>query len=141
MARFLHAAGAEVDVLEMGSEPSGADAAAARRALLAHDVEPRKLRADTLQDALAGCDLVVDALLGSGLDRPLHGALQGIVEQVTASSLPVVAVDVPTGVSADTPTPPGPHLRADVTVQLAGAKRASAFYPARSAFGEAPVAD
>ncbi len=140
-ARFLRGAGCDVEVLEMAPEPSGEDAAAARRALVAHGVAAAPLDAQRLAAALERCEVVVDALLGSGLDRPLHGPLQGWVEQVTASALPVVAVDVPTGVSADATMPPGPHLNAALTVQLAGAKRASAFYPARSAFGDTVVVD
>ncbi len=140
-ARFLRASGRTVTVLEMTSRPAGDDAAAARRALLAHGGAPEPLDDDRLAAALERCDVVIDALLGSGLDRPLHGDLQAWVERVTASGVPVLAVDVPTGVSADAPTPPGTHLRAAATVQLAGAKLASAFYPARSAFGDAVVAD
>jgi NAD(P)H-hydrate epimerase len=140
-ARFLLASGVSVDVLEMTSEPSGDDAAGARRAFLAHGGLPAALDGDGLDAALERCDVVLDALLGSGLDRPLHGALQRFVERVAASGRPVVAVDVPTGVSADAATPPGAHLPAELTVQLAGPKRASAFYPARSAFGRSVVAD
>ncbi|MEJ2666245.1 MAG: NAD(P)H-hydrate dehydratase [Deinococcales bacterium] len=140
-ARFLAAAGVRVTVLELSAEPSTNDAATARRALTAHGLAPAPLDAAQLAEALTRADLVVDALLGSGLDRALHGALVEVVERVSRSGLPVVAVDVPTGVSADASSPPGPHLPADLTVQLAGAKRASAFYPARAAFGASLVAD
>jgi len=140
-ARFLQGSGCAVEVLEMAPDPAGEDAAAARRALLAHGGAPAPLDDHRLAAALERCDVVVDALLGSGLDRPLRGALKAWVERVTASELPVVAVDVPSGVSADAPTPPGTHVRAALTVQLAGAKRASAFYPARSAFGDVLVVD
>ncbi|HKI58822.1 MAG TPA: NAD(P)H-hydrate dehydratase [Trueperaceae bacterium] len=140
-ARFLAAAGVDVRVLEMSDEPSSGDAAVARRALGAHGLAPAPLEEAPLEAALERCDVVVDALLGSGLDRPLHGMLVRVVEKVTESGLPVVAVDVPTGVSADRTRPPGPHVRAALTVQLAGAKVASAFYPARAAFGATVIAD
>ncbi len=140
-ARFLAAHGASVTVLELSAEPSGEDAATARRALLAHGLSPAPLEPETLSEALVHAEVVVDALLGSGLDRALHGALAELVERVKASGLPVVAVDVPTGISADATVPPGPFLPATVTVQLAGAKLASAFQPARAAFGESRVAD
>jgi len=140
-ARYLAATGMRVTVLEMADEPSGSDAAVARRALAAHGVMPEPLQEDALDAALERADVVVDALLGSGLDRPLHGALVTTVARLAQSGLPVVAVDVPSGVSADLTAPPGPHVRAALTVQLAGAKLASAFYPARAAFGGALVAD
>lgn len=140
-ARFLRMAGLGVEVLELASEPSGNDARMARQALLAHGIRPAALDEAALQAALRGSDVVVDALLGSGLDRALQGWLERAVELITASARPVVAVDVPTGVSSDAPTPPGAHLQATLTVQLAGPKLASAFYPARHAFGESRVAD
>lgn len=140
-ARFLAGAGVAVEVLELSAEPAGRDAAGARRALLAHGVTPAALEPPALAAALQRADLVVDALLGSGLDRPVRGDLAAVFARVTASGLPVLAVDVPSGVSADSPEIPGAYLSATVTVQLAGAKLASAFYPARTAFGAAPVAD
>lgn len=140
-ARFLAAANVSVEVLELASEPSGADAATARLALTAHGIEPLELAEEAVAAALVHADVVIDALFGSGLDRPLRGALEGVVARIAASDLPVVAVDVPSGVSADAPTPPGAHVVADLTVQLAGAKLASAFYPARAAFGTTLVAD
>lgn len=134
-ARFLAGAGIDVRVLEMSDEPSGEEAAVARKALTAHGLAPARLDDGALDTALVGADVVVDALLGSGLDRPLRGALVDVVERVNRNGLPVVSVDVPTGISTDRTAPPGPHIRATLTVQLAGAKLASAFYPARAAFG------
>ena len=46
-------------------------------------------------------DLIVDALFGAGLSRPLEGACRVVVEAINARELPVVAVDVPSGVSGD----------------------------------------
>ncbi len=101
------------------------DAAQARKALEAHGVAVRPLEALDLE----GAEVVVDALVGTGLSRPLAGVYAEVAARVNASGLPVVAVDLPSGV------PFTPHVRADVTVALAGLKREHLFYPARAACG------
>ncbi len=130
-----------VTVLEASGRPGSPAAAGARDELLEKGVRPSRLEPDAVRSWLeqVGADegVVVDALLGSGLGRPLEGALEEVVRVVNAGAVPVVAIDVPTGVDADRATAPGEHVRADVTVQLAGAKVASAFHPARSAFSGA----
>ncbi len=140
-ARFLRGRGLPVVVLELAPEPHGDDARSARAALRAHGVMPAPLEPQRLASELQRCDVVVDALLGSGLDRPLEGALAEHVRRVNDSGVRVVAVDVPTGVASDAPVPPGPYLQAALTVQLAGPKLAAAFEPARGAFGGWRVAD
>jgi NAD(P)H-hydrate epimerase len=66
--------------------------------------------------------LVVDALLGTGLARPLEGEWLRAVEAVNASGRPVIALDVPSGLDADTGRPRGAAVRADVTVTFIGRK-------------------
>ncbi len=130
-----------VTVLEVRSEPSTPEARSAREALVAQGLTPAALTREAVRSWLEGADpgstVVVDALLGSGLTRPLEGEVAAVVAEVNAADVPVLAVDVPTGVVAGRAVPPGDHVRADVTVQLAGAKVASAFHPARAAFSGA----
>ncbi len=140
-ARFLAAAGVAPTVLELGATPSGEDARTARAALRAHGIEPSALNAEAVRAALASADVVVDALLGSGLDRPLGGRTLEVAQEVNAAGVPVVAVDVPSGVDADVARPPGTVLRARLTVQLAGGKLAGALHPSRALFGRSVVAD
>lgn len=139
-ARDLARTGRSLRVAAWRAPPAG------EAALAAHDAwRPfggvEALTPEALPDLLNGADLVIDALLGSGLGRPLEGGLARVVDELTAAALPVVAVDVPTGVDADRAHPPGPHLRAARTVQLGGAKRACMVHPARAAFGTWTVAD
>ncbi|MFU8830914.1 MAG: NAD(P)H-hydrate dehydratase [Wenzhouxiangella sp.] len=68
-------------------------------------------------------DVVVDALLGTGLDRPAEGDYARLIEQINSSGHPVIAVDVPSGLNADTGIPTGPCVRADTTVTFVGQKR------------------
>ncbi|HEX7004176.1 MAG TPA: NAD(P)H-hydrate dehydratase [Trueperaceae bacterium] len=138
-ARYLLEAGAGVELLELPGERRG-DAQEARDSL-AGKLSPTELDAGSLGAALERSDLVIDALFGSGLSRPLAGDVARLVDLVNRSGLPLLAVDIPSGVSSDSPHPPGSHIRANRTVQLAGAKLSSAFEPARSAYGEMELAD
>lgn len=72
-----------------------------------------------------GSGVVVDALLGSGLDRPLKGALRQVVAAIQNWSLPVVAVDMPTGLAGDwqEDLPQWPVLSADLTLTFGHPKR------------------
>lgn len=68
-------------------------------------------------------DLLVDALLGTGLDRAPAGDYGAAVDWINASGVPVVAVDIPSGLSADTGCVLGKAVRADLTVTFIGRKR------------------
>src|SRR5690606_28475547 len=137
-ASHLLERGLGVEVLEMSSTPATDVAVRARASWLATGQEPLPLTSDGLGTRLQGIRpataVIVDALFGCGLTGPLAGEVAAVAALVNDSAIPVLAVDVPSGVSADTPLLPGPHIEAHATVQLAGAKVASAFYPARAAF-------
>ncbi len=75
------------------------------------------------QVGLSGCELVVDALLGTGLQRAPGGALADLIVRLNASRLPTLALDVPTGLDSDTGHTPGVCVRADLTVTFIGLKR------------------
>ncbi len=64
----------------------------------------------------------VDALLGTGLDRPVSGRFADAVAAINAGSGPVLAVDVPSGLNADTGAVMGTAVRADVTATFVGMK-------------------
>ncbi|MCV6824062.1 MULTISPECIES: NAD(P)H-hydrate dehydratase [Halocynthiibacter] len=125
IARLLHHAGWGVRVLSLGdtkSLPADAKLNAQRWSALDQDsAATAPLNAETLADALGeGCDLVVDALFGSGLNRPVSGLayIEGSISALEARPI-VVAVDVPSGLSSDTGTclgEPVAPLRADLTV-------------------------
>ena len=140
VARHLHLAGKRVRVLELSPDLSG-DPATMRGAYLAVGGKTSSLSLQTLKGALTSSPLVIDALFGSGLSRALEGELAQIVEELNRGAAPVLSVDVPSGVNADSVTFIGPHIQATRTVQLAGPKIASAFYPTRGAFGEVEIAD
>ncbi len=57
------------------------------------------------------CTLIVDAIFGTGLNAPIAGFIESVVTDVNASGIPVVAIDLPSGLSADSPDPIGPSYR------------------------------
>ncbi len=131
--------GRSVTLVELVDAPKTAPAAAARAAL---DDLPAAARARVdlrlgppPAALLADADLVIDALLGAGLGRPVAGPLLAWLEVVRRARRPVLAVDVPTGVSADRAVALGPTLDATWTLQLSGVKPASWLAPARDHYG------
>jgi NAD(P)H-hydrate epimerase len=70
----------------------------------------------------ADADVVVDALLGSGLERDVAGAYAAAVEAINAHRGAVVALDIPTGLNGDTGAVMGTAVRADLTVTFVGLK-------------------
>ena len=96
-------------------------------------------------------DVIVDALFGTGLRRPLEGVFLKVVDHLTmlkeardraAGTHPfVLAIDIPSGLDADKPKPIGPAVQADVTVTFTAAKLANVLAPACDFGGELIVAD
>ncbi len=71
---------------------------------------------------LPAVDVYVDAMLGTGLDRPLDGSFLAAVRALNASETPVLAVDIPTGLHADSGLPLGDAVHADATLSFIGLK-------------------
>jgi NAD(P)H-hydrate epimerase len=86
-------------------------------------------------------DLIVDALLGTGIDRPLRGRLAEVVRRIEEAEPPVIAVDVPTGLSGSSTDVPGPVMPADLTVTFAALKHCHVLPPACLHCGEVAVVD
>lgn len=105
-------------VLPSGSQSLPADAARAYAGwIAAGGVTCRELTAD------APPDLVIDGLFGIGLNRPLGPAWQALVDRVNAWNVPVLALDVPSGIDADTGAALGRPVRARWTLSFIGRAR------------------
>jgi NAD(P)H-hydrate epimerase len=87
------------------------------------------------------CDLVVDAMLGTGFSGTLAGLLETVVADVNGLGVPIVAIDLPTGVSADSHEVAGSAIEASMTVTLAAPKIPLVFPPADSYGGDLVIAD
>src|SRR6476620_5781433 len=68
---------------------------------------------------VSDCTLIVDAIFGTGLNTPLSGLIESVVADVNASGIPVVSIDIPSGLSADSADAIGPSIHAGLTVTLA----------------------
>jgi ADP-dependent NAD(P)H-hydrate dehydratase / NAD(P)H-hydrate epimerase len=110
--------GIESTVLTLGGKRAAGDAALMRRRCEAAGVAIQPFAAAPLRDA----DAIVDALLGTGLQRDVEGEWRAAIETINASGRPVVAVDVPSGLNADTGAVMGAAVRVDVTVSFIGLK-------------------
>jgi hydroxyethylthiazole kinase-like uncharacterized protein yjeF len=87
------------------------------------------------------CTLIVDAIFGTGLNAPLSGLMETVVADVNGSGIPVVAVDVPSGLSADSHDSIGPSIEAGMTVTLGAPKLCLVLPPAETSAGDIVIAD
>ncbi len=74
-------------------------------------------------ELLATADVVIDALLGTGIDRPVSGIYREAIEAICQASLPVVAIDMPSGLNGNTGAIMGVAVSADLTVTFVGLKQ------------------
>ncbi len=91
--------------------------------------------------AVSECDLIVDAIVGTGFHGPLTGLLETVVADVNGLGVPVVAIDLPTGVSADSHEVEGEAIEASMTVTLAAPKLPLILPPADAYGGDLVIAD
>jgi NAD(P)H-hydrate epimerase len=146
VARLLRAAGAKVKVfLAAARDAVRGDALQQLRrheeagGCVAALSDPDDWRA--LDEALAAADLAVDALLGTGLRGAVAGDLARAIERLNAAGKPVVAVDMPSGVEADTGAVHGPAVCAALTVTFGLPKIGQLFYPGRAQCGVLQLTD
>jgi NAD(P)H-hydrate epimerase len=112
------------------------------RALGADVIEIRDAGAWELHGAkILTSDLVVDAMLGTGFRAPVAGLYETIIADVNASPCPVVSVDLPSGLTADSPEPPGPVIDATMTVTMAAPKLSLVLPPGEVLAGNVVIAD
>lgn len=134
IARLFAEAGVTVGLWRSGAPRPGTDAAGAAAAC--------QLNAQPIEDFTpAPGSVVVDALFGAGLSKPIEGKLAAVMERLTASDVPVVAVDLPSGISGDSGAVLGTAIKADLTVTFFRKKPGHLLLPGRLHCGETIVAD
>lgn len=146
VARALSKRGVEVDVLLLGDigEVRGdarTNLEALRKMKLSIAEIPDLPEWEKHSSIVSEASLVVDAILGTGLTRPLSGMLQKVVSDINALSIPVVSIDLPTGLSADDSRRPAEVIQAAVTVTLGAPKIPLVMPPADQCVGDLVVAD
>jgi hydroxyethylthiazole kinase-like uncharacterized protein yjeF len=90
---------------------------------------------------ISQCALIVDAIFGTGLKSTLGGMMETIVADVNASSIPIISIDLPSGLSADTPHVLGDCIDASMTVTLAAPKLPLVLPPGEAHAGDVVIAD
>ena len=90
---------------------------------------------------LSGAGLIVDAIFGTGLARPVEGEAKAAIEAMNANPAPVLAVDLPSGVNADTGAVMGLAVQANRTITFHARKPGHLLFPGRALCGAVDVAD
>ena len=90
---------------------------------------------------ISRCSLLVDAITGTGVNAPLAGMMETVVADINASGIPVVSIDLPSGISADTVHLLGDCIDASMTVTLAAPKLPLVVPPGEPFAGEVVIAD
>ncbi len=131
VARKLHSSGGLVRVLTLG-DPGGFRGAAKANfeivSRLSIEVrQPQSIRA--IEDELAQCDAVVDAMLGTGITGDVRGLYRDAIEALNRSGKTVFSVDIPSGVDGDTGQVRGAAVWADYTVTFGLPKIGNALAP------------
>jgi ADP-dependent NAD(P)H-hydrate dehydratase / NAD(P)H-hydrate epimerase len=146
VARVLAQRGIEAPVFLLGEGASVRGDARINLDILGHVGVPVVEIADAAAWELhgshvTGADVVVDALVGTGLSRPLTGLHETVVGDINGSDVSVVAVDLPSGLSADSADPIGPAIVAALTLTRGAPKVPLVLAPAERSAGDIVVAD
>jgi len=134
-ARHLAAAGWPVKLFLLGSPGSLTGEAARAARLWTGSVAPLS------PDSLDGADIVIDAIFGAGLSRPLDGEALAAVESLGERRIPTCAIDVPSGVDGASGMVRGAAAPAELTVTFFRKKPGHVLYPGRGLCGDIVVAD
>ena len=135
VARLLQQRGWPVQVRLLGNRE-----ALRGDALVAAEQWTGRIDVPTEKD-IEDADLIVDAILGAGLDRDIEGEVAAIVTTVNRSTLPVVSVDVPTGIDGASGAVRGVAMIADMTVTFFRLKPGHVLLPGRQHCGEVVLAE
>lgn len=145
VARHLHNMGLRPSVLLLASKDEVKGDAAVNLSIagnmgipIAEVVSPEDWKHH--RKALARADLIVDALFGTGLTKPVEGLQARVIGDINAAPGFKAAVDIPSGLSSDTSRVIGPAVRADLTVTLAAPKIAHVLPPSEEYIGRLFVA-
>jgi hydroxyethylthiazole kinase-like uncharacterized protein yjeF len=146
IARLLRRRGARTDVLLFGrAEEVGGDALRNLRAYRRAGGVVREVTSVAGLDRLVGllreADVVVDAIFGTGLNSALRDPQASAIDLINASGVPIFAVDIPSGLDADTGLPLGTAIQAEGTATFGFAKIGQVLYPGARLCGALAVVD
>ncbi len=136
MGRYLQKWGAQVSVYRWKEQ----------RLTIADQDVPAQATAARLEEVFSRASFIIDALLGTGRSRPLPESMRSLLvrardERSKRETLHIVAVDLPTGMNADTGEVDPGTIRCDMTITLACPKQGFFFFPGRGYIGELSIGD
>jgi len=134
IARKLKEAGWAVTVALLGERQQLKGPAAMMADLFDGEIKPLSTA------VLEGTELIIDALFGTGLSRALDGEVAAIVEAANRHPAPIVAIDIPSGVNADTGAADGIAIQAAITITFHLKKMGHVLFPGRALCGGVEIA-
>ncbi|MBE0479760.1 MAG: NAD(P)H-hydrate dehydratase [Dehalococcoidia bacterium] len=131
VARKLHSMGGDVVVFLLGNPDRLKGAARKNHEIIARmPVDIREISsALEAEEAVYGCDTVVDAIFGTGLDREVTGLQKEVIELINGSQKMVFSLDIPSGVNGNTGQIMGTAVRSDFTITYGLPKLGNMLYP------------
>ena len=138
VARLLHSNGGRVKVFLLADSKKYQGAAKTNFAIIAKlPIEVIKLEgAVAVKKDVAHCDVVIDAIFGTGLDRPVAGLAAEVIALINKSKKKVLSLDIPSGVNGNTGAVMGAAVKADYTVTFGLPKIGNMLYPGYELDGE-----
>jgi hydroxyethylthiazole kinase-like uncharacterized protein yjeF len=144
VARNLHNEGWDVRVF-LSSKPENlkGDASLQYKAAVKFglDIQPIKELLDNYSTIFGRHSIIIDAILGTGLSKNVTGTLSEVISLLNKSNLPVISVDIPSGISSDSGHVMGEAVKADYTVTFGLPKRGHLLYPGAEYSGRLFIED
>ncbi|HEY9713983.1 MAG TPA: NAD(P)H-hydrate epimerase, partial [Chroococcales cyanobacterium] len=146
IARYLRLWGVPVSVFLVpvkngGNDDMSTPEANTNKAILEKLGVSIQIASEDLDGDLDDVSIIVDALLGTGLDRDLDGVYRTLVDAINCSGRVVVSVDIPTGINSDTGKVMAAAVQADATVTFGYLKPGLLIFPGAEMAGELSVVD
>ena len=131
VARKLYSNGAKVQILFAGNPENFKGSAKMNYEIVQKIGIPQQIinAADQALPFIEQCDVIVDAIFGTGLDREVGGKYRDLIEHINQSGKKVVSIDIPSGINGNTGQVMGVAVRANYTITFGLAKLGNLLYP------------
>lgn len=145
IARHLFNLGSEVRVLlagKLSDLKGGAETnanSAQKIGVTIDEINPDNLNRH--EHKLRHCDIIIDAVFGTGLNKPITGFIEKVIDKINLSEKFVASVDINSGVDSDSGQLIGPYVKSDLTLALAHWKQSHFLHPAAGVMGEVRLID
>jgi hydroxyethylthiazole kinase-like uncharacterized protein yjeF len=138
VARLIHSQGGLAKVFLVGDKNKFRGAAQTNMGIIDQlPIEVSKLEnAVVVKRDVSHCDVIIDAIFGTGLDRPVTGLAAEIIVMINKSKKKVLSLDIPSGVNGNTGEVMGKAVRADYTATFGLPKIGNMFYPGYELCGQ-----